>query len=117
MTKRRVIFPDPDYWTQRKDTPVTDDHEQAAIRNCPDAKLPDDVILTYAESIRVMVSGGPERSLIMALHLTLPAPLGDVEVFLGREQILNLHDHMADLINLDDEQTEVLLTRLHGEPQ
>lgn len=115
MTKRRVIFPAPETWTQRKATPMTNDPKRDAIRNCPDAKIPDDVILTYADDVRVMVSGGPERSLILALHLTLPAPLGDVEVFLGREQFLNLYDHLGDLLNLGDEQTEVLLTRLHGD--
>ena len=115
MTKRKVIFPDPDFWTQRKDTPVSNDPKQDAIRNAPDATIPPDAIRTYAEGVRVMVANGPERSLVLSLHFTLPAPLGDVEVFLGREQTLELHDHLVDLLSLSDEQTEILVARLHGE--
>ena len=114
MTTRRVIFPGDDYWT-RKDTPMSTDPTSDAIRNSPSAEMPPDVIRTYAEGVRVMVGSGPERSLLMSLHVTMPAPLGDVEVFLGREQLLELHDRLVDLLNLDDEQTEALVTRLHGE--
>jgi hypothetical protein len=115
MIKRRVIFPGDDYWTKRKDNTMPKDPKQDAIRNAPEATFPPDVIRTYAEGVRVMVSPGPERSLVMSLHFTMPAPLGDVEVYLGREQTLELHDHLVDLLALNDEQTEVLVARLHNE--
>lgn len=120
MTTRRVIFPAPDTWTRNqtpKEQPMSNDPKQDAIRNCPDATMPEDAILTHADNLRVMVSAAPNRGLMLALHFTLPAPLGDVEVFLGREQFLELHDHLHDLLNLNDEQTDLLMARLHGDIQ
>lgn len=110
---RRVIFPPPDYWTQPKENTMADNPKLDAIRNIQPAAIPPDTIATYAQGVNVIVSA-VDHELVLSLHITTPAPLGDIRCYLGREQILELHHMLDDLLHLTDEQTVALINRCNG---
>jgi hypothetical protein len=113
MNEHRVIFPDPELWNREKEHHMTDHINR--INNAPMSELPHDMIRT-ASTVQLMIGAAPDgHSITVGLLFKAAPPIGAVEYMLTATQITDLHDQLADFINLNHDELAALRDRLHGD--
>lgn len=100
MSTHRVIFPDPDFWTRKKETTMT----------TPNNDVPP--IRAVPEKAAVLVCSYDDQNLHLGIRFDLPPPMGRVDVMLGHELATTLASDLTELLALGAEERAELLARL-----
>lgn len=96
--KRRVIFPDPNIWTTKKENPVTTE--------------PAPTIITTPDRVCALVGTFDGQDLYLGLKFECLPPLGTIEIRLGHEAATSIATDLTRLLNLDATQRAALMDSL-----
>jgi hypothetical protein len=110
--KRRVIFPDPNIWTQKDNTMSYGEHLDR-IRTTPFTPIPQDTVIV-AGPPKLMLGPSPDGRIDPGLLIECPPPIGSIRIALTGDMVQELWCQLDNLVHLSEEELIALRDRLHG---